>query len=548
MDGPAGASALRPDPAGWRTRLDAVTVARYRASGAWSGTTIGARLRALAARAPDRILFIDDTGSSTVEETLAAARRLATALRELGVMPGDVVSFQLPNWREAAFIEVACSLGGFVCNPIVPIYRHAEVRFILGDARPKVLFLPRRFRGFDYQAMAERLAPDHPNLRLVFVRGSECGLAAMSAGADKSDPFDSPDADHVKLLLYTSGTTSTPKGVLHTHDTIDAEIGNFVARLQLSADDVVLMASTVCHITGYLYGIQMPITLGGTAVLMESWDAAAAADLVDRHGVTFTIGATPFLQELTWFAAVEARPLKSLRLFPCGGAPVPPSAVTEADAAFAHCKAFRIFGSTEAPTITLGCLDPDQAGRRATTEGQVVGHELRLCRSDGSDAPAGEEGEIAVRGPEVCIGYRDPSGNEAFDDDGYFHTGDLGRLDDDGYLTITGRLKDVIIRGGENISAKEVEDVLHTHPSVLNVAVVAMPHPRLGETGCAVVVVRAGGRFDSLDMRELLASSGLAKQKWPEHLELLDELPTTPSGKVRKNVLRDLVRMRPLDF
>jgi acyl-CoA synthetase (AMP-forming)/AMP-acid ligase II len=280
------------------------------------------------------------------------------------------------------------------------------------------------------------------------------------------------------------------------------------------------------------------VTLGVPVILVEAWDAAQAADLIDRHGVTFTIGATPFLQELVQVAETQGRPLPTLRLFPSGGAPVPPTLVYAADRAFERCKAFRVFGSTEAPTVTLGALGDDAARLRAETDGLVVGHEVRLVRADGSAAVPGEEGEILTRGPEVCVGYAWEL-NEAFDAKGYFWTGDLGRFDEHGCLTITGRAKDLIIRGGENISPKEIEDILYRHPAVQEAAVVAMPHPRLGETACAYVAVHPGMVFDFEAMRALLAESGAAKQKFPERLVIWNDLPKTPSGKIRKNVLRD---------
>ena len=532
------------DPSGWRTRLDAGMIARYRAEGAWLDRTIGAQLRALAAVAPDRTLFIDGSGSLTAARVLERATGLASALAQMGLEAGDVVSFQLPNWNEAVLIELACALGGFVSNPIVPIYRDREVGFIVANARSRVLFVAETFRSFDYRAMVERSVGRCPELRqVIYVRSPDEAFEKLIDGAEPL-PLSDPDPNHVKLLLYTSGTTALPKGVLHTHNTIDCEVRHFAGSLGLSAGDVILMPSTLCHVTGYLYGIQMPITLGIPAVLMDVWSAAAAADLVDRYGVTFTIGATPFLQELAQFSEREKRPLPSLRLFPSGGAPVPPSIVQTAERAFADCRAFRVYGSTEAPTVTLGVLDDDAVNLRAFTDGRVVGHEVRLLRSDGSSADRGEEGEIVTRGPELCVGYAWEL-NDAFDKEGFFHTGDLGRFDANDCLTITGRSKDLIIRGGENISPKEIEDVLYTHPAIRDAAVVAMPHARLGETACAFVTLRDGATFEMKELRVLLEGCGLARQKWPEALEIVEVLPLTPSGKIRKNVLREQAAALP---
>lgn len=532
----------------WRTRLSDEVIARRRASGEWSDVTLRQHLDRLCDQRPDQLVVVDRDVSLTAAELRARALRLVSALQARGVVPGEVISFQLPNWHEAILVELACAYGGFVCNPIVQIYRDAEVQHIIGDARSRVLFVPHRFRRHDYLEMVGRIeAAWGGATETVVVRPEgETGRVAFDAllASGAVEPaLPAIDPNDIKLLMYTSGTTGPAKGVLHTHNTIGAEIANFIRFLGLDADDVVLMPSPLGHVTGYLYGIQLPVTLGGPVVLMDAWDVAAAADLIDRYKVTFTIGATPFLQELAQFAAANQRPLPSLRYFPSGGAPVPPEVIHRANAALYGCTAFRLYGSTEAPTVTLGVPDPARADLGATTEGFVVGHEVVLTDPDGEEVAIGEEGEIRTRGAEVCVGYADFSENAAaFDDNGYFRTGDLARMTPEGCLVITGRSKDLIIRGGENISPKEIEDVLHAHPAVSVAAVVAMPHPRLGETACAFVLPAAGRRFDFSDMERALLASGLARQKFPERLEIVDELPYTAAGKVRKNLLRDMVR------
>ena len=379
--------------------------------------------------------------------------------------------------------------------------------------------------------MVDRMRTDLPRLgEVVFVRPRDSSLLSFEQFVREpaNVPLKRPDPNNVKLILYTSGTTSRAKGVLHTHNTIDAEIRNFVDWLKLESTDAILMPSTVGHITGYLYGIQLPITLGCPVVLMDVWDAQQALDLIEHYRITFTLGATPFLQELARAAREWGRRLPTLRYFPTGGAPVPPEMVQDANAAFERCGCFRLYGSTEAPTVTLGVPDPQQRELAATTEGYVVGHEIRLVDACGETVAPGQEGEIVTRGPEMCVGYAAPEQNaEAFDAEGYFHTGDLARITPEGCLIITGRKKDLIIRGGENISPKEIEDVLHAHPAVREAAVVAMPHPRLGETACAFVTLREGGVFDFAEMRRTLEGSGLAKQKYPERLEIVDALPHT---------------------
>jgi acyl-CoA synthetase (AMP-forming)/AMP-acid ligase II len=539
---------VRTDPGGWLTRLDDAMIARYEGDGAWAGRTIADWLESAAAAAPDKPLIIDGIRTLSAREARDRALRLARLFADRGLKPGDVVSFQLPNWHETILIDLACACGGFVSNPIVPIYRDAEVDFILRDAKSRLFFIPETFRGFDYVAMSSRVARQLPNApEIIVVRPAKSDARSFDAfsAAEPRGRIAAPDANAVKLLMYTSGTTGPAKGVLHTHNTLGAEIANFIRWMGLSADDVTLMASPLTHITGYLYGHMLPITLGATGIIMDVWNAGAAADIIERHSVTFTLGATPFLQELAAVARTENRPFPSLRYFPTGGAPVPPEVIHDARRSFARAVSFRIYGSTEAPTVALGVPDPAKAELAATTEGFIVGHEIKLVDDGGRSVPDGAEGEIVSRGPENCVGYANWNDNDgAFDADGFFHTGDLGRMTPEGCIVITGRKKDLIIRGGENLSPKEIEDVLYTHPAIREAAVVAMPHARLGETACAFVVLRDGAAFDFAEMTRLFETSGLARQKFPERLEVVDELPHTSAGKVRKNLLRDEIARR----
>lgn len=534
----------------WKTRLSPELIAARTASGEWDGATLAIQMDRLSVVAPERVLVIDGDISLTVAECRDMALRLVSALSDHGLAAGDVVSFQLPNWYEAIIIELACAFGGFVCNPIVQIYRDAEVAHIVSDARSRMLFVPQSFRKFDYEGMVQRIEPAwNGQTETILVRSQTATgrrmFDALIQGPAARGPNPDVDPNDIKLLMYTSGTTGPAKGVLHTHNTIGAEVRNFSEYLGLTGEDVILMPSPLGHITGYLYGIQLPVALGAKVVLMDSWEVARAADLIDQYGVTFTIGATPFVQELARFAADNARPLPSLRYFPSGGAPVPPEVIHGANAALQNCVSFRLYGSTEAPTVTLGVPDLERSSLGATTEGFVVGHDIRLTDADGKPVERGDEGEIRTRGPEVCVGYANYIDNEAaFDTDGYFKTGDLARMTPEGCLVITGRSKDLIIRGGENISPKEIEDALHAHPSINVAAVVAMPHPRLGETCCAVVTLKPGRSFGFSEMQQALEASGLARQKFPEHLEVVTELPYTAAGKVRKNLLRDLIRDR----
>lgn len=542
----AGVSAteegVERDPSGWTTRLTEAAIARFRAAGDWRDRTIADHLDALAAERPEQPLFIEADRTYTAAQTRADARRLAGILARRGLKRGEVVSFQLPNWYEATLVELACAYGGFVCNPIVTIYRDAEVDFIIKDSGSRVFFIPEQFRNFSYRDMANRLRGGWPKIADVIVVRGGAGADSFEQlmAEEASDPGAPPDPNHIKLIMYTSGTTNRAKGVLHTHNTIATEIANFAGWLKLGRDDVVLMPSPLGHITGYLYGIQLPVTLGIPVVLMETWDVGKAIELIERHRVSFTIGATPFLQELTNVCLERGNRLPSMRYFPTGGAPVPPEVVYAADRAFERCIVFRLYGSTEAPTVTLGVVDPAEQKLRAETEGYVVGHEIKLVDIDDQPVPPGVEGEILTRGPEMCVGYAlAEQNNDAFDRDGYFRTGDLAIQTPEGCLTITGRKKDIIIRGGENLSPKEIEDVLYAHPAIREAAVVAMPHERLGETCCAFVTLKPDADFDFDTMLSILEKSGLAKQKYPERLEIVQSLPYTAAGKIRKNLLRD---------
>jgi acyl-CoA synthetase (AMP-forming)/AMP-acid ligase II len=542
---------MRTDVSGWVTRLTDEAIDRHTRSGAWRGLTLADCARREAARGPDRIAVVEGERSITFGQVMSEARRLTGAFDALGLVPGDVISFQLPNWTETVALNVAASLAGLVVNPIVPIYRDSEVRYILEDSRARVFFIPQAFRNFDYPAMTQRLRPELPALRdVVVVRGRAAGcreyreLLEMGAGRQPAECRADPNA--VKLVLYTSGTTGNPKGVLHSHNTIMSEIDAVIDYWGIDNRDVVLMPSPVTHITGYLYALEIAFAAGVKVVFMERWNAAEAVDLIARHGVTFSVGATPFLKELV--AEVERRglTLPSLRLFMSGGAPVPPELIYRANQVLSDCLAFRVYGSTEAPTVTLGIRGRADAGLGATTDGRIVNHDVRICDPlTGVELAGDSDGEICSRGPELMLGYTDWKQTlESFDAEGYFHTGDLGHRVNGDFITVSGRKKDLIIRGGENISPKEIEDVLHRHPAIKEVAIVAMPHERLGETVCAYVIANPGGGVDVPALAAYLEQAGLARQKFPERVELVDDLPRTASGKVQKNVLRERIAVK----
>jgi acyl-CoA synthetase (AMP-forming)/AMP-acid ligase II len=534
----------------WQHAQTAAAVARYRGCSAWVDLTVADLAETLAGQEPERVTHVFEGEACRVGVLLTEARSLAAALQARGFVAGDVLAFQLPNWREAVVIDLASALLGLVVAPIVPIYRDAEVAYMLADAGAKAFFFIGQQRGFDHAAMMRRLAPQLPALRLVAsVRSTDpqlddsyealVGEQRRLAGRPRVDPHS------VKLLLYTSGTTGRPKGVLHSHNTGPVTLRRAFAHWGQRPGDTVLMASPVTHVTGFSYGIELPFVCGTRTVFMERWNAAEAVGLIEREQVSASMGATPFLNELLDEAERQGTGLPSLRLFACGGAEVPPALIRRAASVLRNGRAFRVYGSSEAPLVTLGFVRDGSLDLAALTDGEVVHYEVRITDETGHALPPDREGEICVRGPALALGYADPEQSaESFDADGFFATGDLGVLTPEGAIIVTGRKKDLINRGGEKISAKEIEDILHRHPAVAEAAVVAMPHERLGETVCAYAVLRPGTELSFEQVKACMAEAGVAKQKYPERLVIVDALPRTASGKVRKDQLRLDIRER----
>jgi cyclohexanecarboxylate-CoA ligase len=532
------------------SRLTPALAREWTRDGWWPNQTFGRLLDEQASCRPGKTAVVDDRTRLTYGELATLTRRVASGLAARGVGTGDVVSCVLPNRFEAVVLFYAAARLGAVFNPIGPIYGTREIRFILRQTGSVVLVVVDRFRGTDLVALAERLRPELPALRDVVVVGAPgAGMGdwrtlATTEPAPLPDVVD-PNAIHpnaILALLYTSGTTADPKGVLHSHNTLLCECRSMARNHALGEADVLVMASPVSHISGLLFGIMLPVFVGGTSVLMERWDAARFLDLVCREGGTFTAGATPFLQGVVEAWRPNAAP--SLRAFPCGGADVPPELIRRA-ARELGIRTGRGYGSTEFPSIVSSAGPDVPEAKRALTDGRPIPpNVIELRDLDGRAVAVGEEGEIWARGPELFLGYRDSTLDvDAFDSRGFFRTGDLGRLDPEGWLTVTGRVKDVIVRSGEKFSAKEIEDLLHAHPKVRQVAVVPIPDVAVGERACACVVPVDPADAPSLaDLAEFLMQHELSRRKVPERLEILAELPTTASGKVQKHLLRAALR------
>jgi acyl-coenzyme A synthetase/AMP-(fatty) acid ligase len=448
----------------------------------------------------------------------------------------------MPNWMEACLTYLAAAHLGLVIVPIIHIYRAREVEFILRQSGAKAFVIPDTWSGIDYLGMLDEIRDRLPALEHVVVVGDKVPEGAIGwegLEARRTEEFPRPDVspDEPHVLAYTSGTTADPKGVVHSHNTLLAECRAIVDSSGGGPSDVFLCPNPIGHIAGIYSALIAPFLLGyRKLVLMDGWDPKWALDLVAEHQVTRTGGATFFLMTMLSHPDFSSVDTSSLEAFGLGGANVMPALVQQADAL--GWRAFRSYGCTEHPSITMARPEAPLE-KRAFTDGQaMLDVELRVVDDDGRDVPAGEEGEVVSRGPDQFLGYMDPSMDaEAFDAEGWFHTGDIGRVDDDGYLAITDRKKDIIIRGGENISAREVEEVLMTHPKVLDVAVTPVADELYGERVCAFVVT--GGKELTLDeVVEHFASKGVAKQKTPERLEIVDEFPRTLAGKVQKFLLK----------
>jgi acyl-coenzyme A synthetase/AMP-(fatty) acid ligase len=472
---------------------------------------------------------------------------LAGALHGLGLRKGDVLAMEMPNWMEACLLYHAATTLGLVVVPIIHIYQAKEVEFILRQSGAKVFVVPDDWRGIDYLAMVEAIRPRLPGLEHVIVVGEkipDACIAFADLEAKATTEFPRPDVqpDEPHVLAYTSGTTSDPKGVVHSHNTLLAEVRAMTAASRGGPDDVFLCPNPIGHIAGIYSALISPFLVGlRKIVLMDGWDPKWALELIQEHKVTYSGGATFFLMTLLNTPEFSEYDTSSIDLFGLGGAGVPPSLVEQAEAS--GWWSMRSYGCTEHPSVTMG-LRTDVLEKRAYTDGRpMMDVELRIVDEDGNDVVSGEQGEIVTRGPDQFLGYMDPAMDaEAFDDAGWFHTGDIGRLDADGYLIVTDRKKDIIIRGGENISAREVEELLATHPNVQESAVTWISDTRYGERVCAFIISRDGKPITLADVQDHFRVNRVAKQKTPERVEMVTEFPRTLSGKVQKYVLRRQIK------
>ncbi|QNG39422.1 AMP-binding protein [Geodermatophilaceae bacterium NBWT11] len=494
---------------------------------------------------PEHAYVSDGTSSYSYGRFRDDAWALARSFVDLGVTAGDRVVVQLPNWNEFFLVYAALSRVGAITIPCVHVYRAGEVGFIVRDSGAVGLVTAGEFRGFDHAEMARAVAAESPGLRFrVVVRGTAAGalpLEELLSGSDAVLPDPTP-ADDRHLVLYSSGTEAQPKGCLHTWNTSSFLPKQAVVALGLTRDDVVFMPSPVTHALGLTLGVMAPTIAGAAVHLMDVFEPAAAIQRITEHGCTGTASPAAFIRMTLDAFDPAVHDLSGLRFWLTAGAPVPAALVTESAAAFDGCRVVSAYGSSEVMMATV-CRPEDPIGRVATSDGSPVpGVELRIVDpATEEEQPTGQDGEIRYRGPGRLLEYwnRPDLTAAATDGAGWWRTGDLGRLDDEGYLRVTGRLKDVIIRGGHNISARQVEEALLQHPAVSDVSVIGLPDARLGEKVCAVLVTRDGSQLTLDEVRHhLVDTCRLAVWKTPEQIEFVTAMPVTATGKTQKYALR----------
>ncbi|WP_216695268.1 AMP-binding protein [Dietzia psychralcaliphila] len=476
----------------------------------------------------------------------------AARLMELGVGSGDVVTIQVANGLEGPALALATMRVGAIPNPVPIIYREHELRFMIAHAGSKVLFVPEEFRGYDYAAMAARLKSDIDTLEHVVVLGDTKGNRDLRTfdefAGDGQGPVDQdtlaelelrrPQPNDTAMMVFTSGTTGTPKAALHSHNTAWSGYQRVIVRaLDLTGDDVAFMASTIGHLTGFIHGMLVPLSTGQKVVYQDLWDAEEMLRLIETEGITWTLSATTFALDMLDVAKKKALTGIRLRAFACGGAAIPPPLARAMRDVF-DCSLVSLWGCSETGIATIHDLGASVETLAASDGFQVPWYDLRIVDPIGEPVVRGEVGRLEVTGPSIFLGYyRQPELTEAaFTRDGWLDTGDLGRVTPDGGIRIAGRTKEIIVRGGQNISSVEVENALYDHPKVHEVAVVPYPDERLGEKVCAVVVPEG----EAPDLDELVAhleAAGLAKPMWPQRLVVIDSMPRTPSGKIQKFLL-----------
>lgn len=530
------------------TTIPDEVAAAHRSAGHWGDEVLVDWARAVADAHPGRIAVADESGSLTYRDLWDAGSRLAGWMVDLGVGRGEVVSVQLPNWREFAVIALAVEMVGGVLNPLLPIYREHELRHIMNTCRTRLYVIPPAHGSFSgFLDLAASLRAAVPSLAgVLVVRPDDTGpgsqAVAYDAALEAGDPFEpvKRGADEPCLVAFTSGTESHAKGCVHTNNTTGFGLRAASQALDLSAGDVLFMPSPLGHATGIQWGLRLAIFLGTTLVLQDRWAPGVAARLIRDHGCTYALAATPFVADLVDHVAAkpDGHDFTRFRMFVSGGAPIPRDLVERTKSTLGA-DLLACYGQAECfMAVLVRPSDPLEV--KAGSDGwPLPGVEVRIVDDAGDDVPAGDVGECWTRGPHVMVGYvNPPPDRERYQPGGWLATGDLVQDAGGGAIRVVGRTKEIIIRGGINISPREIEEALGRHPAVARVAVVGYPDRRLGEKACAFVIPR-GAPPTLDDLTDHLRTLGFATYKLPERLEVVDALPMTPSGKVQKVKLQE---------
>ncbi len=525
--------------------------AAYRQQGLWGDASLADYWQQTARAMPDKIAVVDNHGASYTYSALDhAASCLANWMLAKGIESGDRIAFQLPGWCEFTVIYLACLKIGAVSVPLLPSWREAELVWVLNKCQAKMFFAPTLFKQTRPVDLILPLQNQLPQLQQIVgvdkLAPATSSLSLIQIIADNT-PLTTAittHGDELAAVLFTSGTEGLPKGVMLTHNNILASERAYCARLNLTWQDVFMMPAPLGHATGFLHGVTAPFLIGARSVLLDIFTPDACLALLEQQRCTCMLGATPFVYDLLNLLEKQPADLSALRFFLCGGTTIPKKVARECQQR--GIKLLSVYGSTESSPHAVVNLD-DPLSRFMHTDGYAAaGVEIKVVDDARKTLPPGCEGEEASRGPNVFMGYFDEPEltARALDEEGWYYSGDLCRMDEAGYIKITGRKKDIIVRGGENISSREVEDILLQHPKIHDACVVAMPDERLGERSCAYVVLKAP--HHSLSLEEVVAffsRKRVAKYKYPEHIVVIEKLPRTASGKIQKFLLRkDIMR------
>ncbi|HGU6009911.1 medium-chain fatty-acid--CoA ligase [Escherichia coli] len=525
--------------------------AAYRQQGLWGDASLADYWQQTARAMPDKIAVVDNHGASYTYSALDhAASCLANWMLAKGIESGDRIAFQLPGWCEFTVIYLACLKIGAVSVPLLPSWREAELVWVLNKCQAKMFFAPTLFKQTRPVDLILPLQNQLPQLQQIVgvdklaPATSSLSLSQIIADNTPLTTAITTHGDELAAVLFTSGTEGLPKGVMLTHNNILASERAYCARLNLTWQDVFMMPAPLGHATGFLHGVTAPFLIGARSVLLDIFTPDACLALLEQQRCTCLLGATPFVYDLLNVLEKQPADLSALRFFLCGGTTIPKKVARECQQL--GIKLLSVYGSTESSPHAVVNLD-DPLSRFMHTDGYAAaGVEIKVVDDARKTLPPGCEGEEASRGPNVFMGYFDEPEltARALDEEGWYYSGDLCRMDEAGYIKITGRKKDIIVRGGENISSREVEDILLQHPKIHDACVVAMPDERLGERSCAYVVLKAP--HHSLSLEEVVAffsRKRVAKYKYPEHIVVIEKLPRTASGKIQKFLLRkDIMR------